>query len=296
MDSVRSLDVIKPLVHDADYVDEKVVEGEVTLRQFLSGALSYYPGWIKALYGIRAVFVRFLGMRQEGMPTTPHRDPQANTFTPGEWETFFQVQAAQEDHYWIAHATDKHLTAHLAIIVQPLSSTRNRFTLLTVVHYHNWAGPVYFNVIRPFHYVLVNAMARAGIRVSTPPGRPFSRVGLWLMALAVLHQFVGLYFYQDALWAIGQAGIINAVQPPYWDRDAAFWFLMFGAMLFLYGGITHWLLAKVQTLPSFWGWGLLILSLIGVVLMPASGFWLAILLAIWMLRQTQRPQPMFTTA
>jgi hypothetical protein len=296
MHPVRSLEAVQPLLQSADYVDEKVIEGEVTLRQFLSGFLSYYPAWIKALYWIRAGFVRLLGMRQEGMPSAPQRDPQAITFTPGEWETFFQVHAAHEDQYWIAHATDKHLSAYLVVASQPLTNTRNRFTVLTIVHYHNWAGPVYFNVIRPFHHLVVNAMNRAGVQSQTPAPRPFARVGIALMLLAILHQIVGLYFYQDALMAIGQAGIINAVQPPYWDRDAAFWFLMFGAMLFLYGAITHWLLAKVGDLPSFWGWGLLILSLIGVALMPASGFWLAIPLAIWMLRQVQHPQPALTPA
>jgi hypothetical protein len=32
-----------------------------------------------------------------------------------------------------------------------------------VVHYKHWTGPVYFNLIRPFHHLVVSRMARAGL-------------------------------------------------------------------------------------------------------------------------------------
>ena len=37
---------------------------------------------------------------------------------------------------------------------------------LTVVHYKHWTGPVYFNVIRPFHHLVVRQMARAGTKAN----------------------------------------------------------------------------------------------------------------------------------
>ncbi|MGE6761631.1 DUF2867 domain-containing protein [Corallococcus interemptor] len=36
-------------------------------------------------------------------------------------------------------------------------------------HYRNWAGPVYFNVIRPFHHLVVARMARHGALAVRPP-------------------------------------------------------------------------------------------------------------------------------
>ena len=51
-----------------------------------------------------------------------------------------------------------------------------------------------------------------------------NRMGYVLMAIAVLHEVVGLFFYSSALAEIAQAGFINAINPPYWQRDAAFWF------------------------------------------------------------------------
>ncbi len=109
------------------------------------------------------------------------------------------------------------------------------------------------------------------------------------MAVAVLHEVVGVFFYFDTLVDIGEAGIINTINPPYWQRDAAFWFLMFGLMLFLCGWITHWLISQTGRLPSFWGWSLLAVCAIGVILMPASGFWLAMPIA-WLMLQQARTQ------
>lgn len=166
MSYLASLEGAQACLRGANHFDEKMVEGEVNLREFLAGFLSYYPGWIKALYGIRAGFVRLLGMRQKGLPQMPQLRPENISFEPGTWETFFKVQAGQENKYWIAAASDKHLTAWVIVAAEPLGINRNRFHIGTVVHYHNWAGPIYFNVIRPFHHLVVSAMARAGVQHS----------------------------------------------------------------------------------------------------------------------------------
>ncbi|WP_218919788.1 DUF2867 domain-containing protein [Streptosporangium roseum] len=59
----------------------------------------------------------------------------------------------------MAGATESHLTACLAVVAEP-----GRFHVVTVVKYHRWTGPVYFNAIRPFHHLVVLGMARAGVR------------------------------------------------------------------------------------------------------------------------------------
>lgn len=108
--------------------------------------------------------------------------------------------------------------------------------------------------------------------------------GQLLMAIALVHQLVGVGFYFDALQAIVQDGVFNSVVAPYWERDAAFWFFQFGFMLFLYGWMTHWLLNHARVLPAFWGWSLLGICLLGVFMMPFSGFWLAIPIALMLIR------------
>lgn len=161
---VMQLPELKMYLQDADHTDIKTFEGEVTLREFIAGALSYSPGWMKFLYGVRGVFVRLLGMKQQGIPQNSRMKPEDVSFTPGEMATFFKVYAAQEDYYWVAGAAESHLTAYLSVVVEPITETRNRFYLVTIVHYNRWTGPVYFNVIRPFHHLVVNRMGNAALR------------------------------------------------------------------------------------------------------------------------------------
>lgn len=152
------------VMQDADHVDVKVVEGDVSLRQFLASMFTYQPTWVTFLYRVRQGFVRFLGMRQKGMPHAIHITPEAVPIEAGEALSFFKTLMAREDDYWFAETSDKHLTAVLGVVAEPLMGTRQRFHVITIVHYHNWAGPVYFNVIRPFHHLVVGRMAKAGIK------------------------------------------------------------------------------------------------------------------------------------
>ncbi len=151
------------LFKGANHIDVKMVEGDVTLRSFIAGMISYQPMWVTFLYGVRAVFVRFLGMKQEELPQAVKIDPTRVPMLPGENLTFFKVELAKENKYWAAAADDKHLKAYLAIATRAQANGKTRFYVFTIVHYHNWAGPVYFNVIRPFHHVVVGRMTQAGV-------------------------------------------------------------------------------------------------------------------------------------
>lgn len=164
MNYAQSLENAQPYFKDSDYVDIKSIEGDVTFREFLAGALSYYPFWIKFLYGVRAIFVRFLGMKQPRYPGgVPHITPEEISFEAGANGTIFTVKEGVENHYWIAAATDKHLTADIIIAREALANGKSRFHVCTVVHYHNWAGPVYFTFVRPFHHIVAWRMLKAGV-------------------------------------------------------------------------------------------------------------------------------------
>ena len=150
------------LLETADHVDVKTITGDVSLRQFIAGMLAYSPGWLKFLYGVRWFFVRLLGMKQEGVPGGLKVPPEKVSFVTGAPAGFFTVQMAEEGRYWFAAASESHLTAHLGVLVEP--GQPNRFHVLTIVHYHRWTGPVYFNVIRPFHHIVVRQMMKAGVQ------------------------------------------------------------------------------------------------------------------------------------
>lgn len=147
-------------LQQANHLDVRAVTSPVDLRSFIAGVLGYQPGWMTFLYRVRWGFVRLLGMKQEGIPRSPRLRPEEVTFTPGEKAAFFTVKDAQEDRYWIAGGDDKHLDFVLGIVVEPLADGTRRFHAITLVHYNHWTGPVYFNVIRPFHHLVVWAATR----------------------------------------------------------------------------------------------------------------------------------------
>ncbi|MBC7871714.1 MAG: DUF2867 domain-containing protein, partial [Chitinophagaceae bacterium] len=92
-----------------------------------------------------------------------HLKPEDVGMIPGTKAAFFTVVMAQEDAYYVARVAESHLTAALAVVMEPLPNNLNRFHVITIVHYNRWTGPVYFNVIRPFHHIVVGSMAQAGV-------------------------------------------------------------------------------------------------------------------------------------
>lgn len=161
---IRQVPELAPLLAGADHIDVKTATGEVSMREFIAAMVAFQPFWITFLYSIRAVFVRFLGMRQQRLPHFRPLRPDEVPMQPGSRLVFFKVRMAEEERYWVAEADDRHLNGALCVVVEPLSDNQRRFHVVTIVHYHNWTGPVYFNVIRPFHHIVVGSMVRAGLR------------------------------------------------------------------------------------------------------------------------------------
>lgn len=167
-DAIRGLACAQPHLAECDHYDHKSIESSLTLREFLAGMLSYQPAWVTALYGVRWGVIRLLGGNQEGLPQAPHLHPQDVAFTPEAAAGFFTVEAAAEDRYWMVSAKEQHLDAYLVVAADDLGAGRTRFHVGTIVRYNSWAGPVYFNLIRPFHHIVVGAMMRAGAEATTP--------------------------------------------------------------------------------------------------------------------------------
>ena len=161
---------LNPLLTGADHIDVKSTEADVSLREFVSGALGWQPGWMRRLFRAmlvraRVVFARLLRLRNPEIPTAPRLlRPEEIPFSPGAKVWFFTVVGAAEDRYILLEAADTHLTGYLAVVAEPLVNGRTRFHNVTIVKYHRWTGPLYFNVIRPFHHLVVRSMVNAGAR------------------------------------------------------------------------------------------------------------------------------------
>ena len=155
---------LNPLLTVADHVDVKIAEADVTLREFVSGALGWQPGWMRMLFRARVVFARLLRLRDPEIPAGSRLRPEEIPFSPGGKVWFFTVVGAAEDRYIVLEAADTHLTGYLAVVAEPLAHGRTRFHNITIVKYHRWTGPLYFNVIRPFHHLIVRSLVNADAR------------------------------------------------------------------------------------------------------------------------------------
>lgn len=156
---------LEPYFEDADVVDVKIFEGKTSLQGMIASMLSYYPWWIVQLYRVRKLLVGILGLARQATPEKlPDLKPADVSFTPGDRVTFFVVRCAEEERFWIAQTPeDKHLRAYFGVVRQPKTPFVNRFYVITTVFYKHWTGPVYFNLIRPFHHLVVSRMARYGL-------------------------------------------------------------------------------------------------------------------------------------
>ncbi len=105
--------------------------------------------------------------------------------------------------------------------------------------------------------------------------------GPLMMVTAAGHALVGAILFSEPLSAIVGAGVINSIRPPmysgqpHFDRIAAFWFLLFSPVLFLFGQLINRAVSRrdVSSLRLI-GWYLVGIGIVGAAILPVSGNWL----------------------
>ncbi|MCC2626469.1 MAG: hypothetical protein K0S14_119 [Thermomicrobiales bacterium] len=108
-------------------------------------------------------------------------------------------------------------------------------------------------------------------------------VGPALMLIGIGHLIVVSVFFSERFAAIARDGLFNTVNGDD-KREAAFWTMWFGVLLLTVGYLIRFVQAHLGTVPGFPGWVLLVMGLGGGILLPASPFWLLILLGLFILR------------
>lgn len=125
--------------------------------------------------------------------------------------------------------------------------------------------------------------------------------GKALLLIGVVHEAVGVAAGVGALAPpdgpprnlfaeILAAGVVGAIEVDRL-RTVLFWYVFFGLVLLMLGwALDRWEL-RGDTLPASIGWQLAVLALGGGLLIPASGFWLALVPAVWILRRAYERRP-----
>lgn len=97
-------------------------------------------------------------------------------------------------------------------------------------------------------------------------------IGKWVMFVALGHTAVGIAFFGGVYRELLARGLYNTISSE--KAGLAVWFALFGAVLFIVGMLVSALEAHNSCIPKSVGVALLLLTVLGVVLMPVSGFWL----------------------
>ena len=114
-------------------------------------------------------------------------------------------------------------------------------------------------------------------------------IGKTLMGIAVGHSIIGLILFRSALNVIFNDGVFNTIalsENP--NRESAFWFLYSGFLLLLIGSFVDYLERLALDIPLLFVIALSILTAIGIVVMPISGFWLLTLPVLGLIIRTLR--------
>lgn len=100
-------------------------------------------------------------------------------------------------------------------------------------------------------------------------------IGHWLVVVALIHTLFMFVVFLDPLQEIIKQGVFDSIgNEPL--LGAVAWFGLFGGLLFVLGLAVTALERSPQGIPTSLGWSILALTLLGILLMPASGFWLAL--------------------
>ncbi len=100
-------------------------------------------------------------------------------------------------------------------------------------------------------------------------------IGRWLVVVATIHTAFAVAVFGGTRTGLVRRGLLDTVgSDPL--TGAVVWFVLFGGVLAIAGlAISALERSAAGNVPKSLGWSLLALCVLGVVLMPASGFWLA---------------------
>ena len=98
--------------------------------------------------------------------------------------------------------------------------------------------------------------------------------GTLLTATGIIHTIYALFLGKEAFTEMLNNGLIDSIGENY-NLGFAFWFLICGIILILWGETLQYYIRKEQKpAPLFLGYFILLFPIIGCIVEPISGFWL----------------------
>lgn len=129
--------------------------GKVSPNQVMAAFWTTCPAWLKFLFRLRDLLGQALRAENRGGPS---REKLEEALNNGESCGFMSVAERTADETIVA-LDDKHLVAYMSVYIEG-----GQVFASTVVRYHNKLGVVYFNLIRPFHVLVVKNLFKQMMR------------------------------------------------------------------------------------------------------------------------------------
>ncbi len=114
-----------------------------------------FPGWVAALFRLRNFLVRLVGLK--GPDQGKIQELERCIRTGGSYG--LASVAAKNGEQTLLRLSDRHLDALMGVHIAGQGDVKEVYAV-TLVHYHNRLGRVYFFFVRPFHGLVVKAMLR----------------------------------------------------------------------------------------------------------------------------------------
>jgi len=119
------------------------------------------PGWVNALFKLRNVLVKPFGLKG-GEGDSTFQKMMEQTIRTGGSNGMTSVPF-KNDRETVLKLSDKHLDAYASVYVRK-DTPKPEVTVITVVHYHNRLGKVYFFFIKPFHKIIVKSTLKSTLK------------------------------------------------------------------------------------------------------------------------------------
>lgn len=114
------------------------------------------PGWVNTLFKLRNTLVRPFGLRTDNQE---NRSEDFKSMIRNGGALGVASVVAKSENETVLLLSDQHLDAYMSVYLSRKADIQT-ITAITVVHYHNTLGKLYFFFIRPFHKIIVKSMLK----------------------------------------------------------------------------------------------------------------------------------------
>jgi hypothetical protein len=142
----KGSDVLDGFNH-VDYLDVYEIEKKTDKSaKEISKEIMRLPNWVDFLFKLRNSLVKVFGLKVDKQ-------------NEGE-ETFFTLIKESYNEI-IMGEDDKHLNFRASIMID---KSRNTIALITLVHFNNLLGKVYFLPVKPFHKIIMRSLFKRHLK------------------------------------------------------------------------------------------------------------------------------------